>query len=126
MKPFTTSDRLKQIMSSRGMRQADIVAAAQPFCKAHGVNLGKNTLSQYVSGKTEPGQQKLTILGLALNVSEAWLMGYDVPMSRNTKPATEIGDGLEDEVMRLFEELPRDKREAAAEYIRFLAGRADK
>ncbi|MEG0913502.1 MAG: helix-turn-helix domain-containing protein [Oscillospiraceae bacterium] len=126
MKPSNTSERIKQIMSERGLRQADIVTAAQPFCKKYGVNLGKNTLSQYVSGKTEPGQEKLTVLGMALNVSEAWLMGYDVPVGRNTKPATETGDGLEAEIIRLFDELPPEKRQAATEYLRFLAGRADK
>ena len=39
-------------------------------------------ISQYCSGKTEPNQEKLFILGNALNVSEAWLMGFDVPMER--------------------------------------------
>lgn len=126
MKPSNTSERLKQLMNERGLRQADIVAAAQPFCNKYGIHLGKNTLSQYVSGKTEPGQEKLTILGMALNVSEAWLMGYDVPISRNTTPATETGDGLEAEIIHLFEDLPPEKRQAAAEYLRFLAGRADK
>ena len=77
MKQFTTSQRLEQIMRSRNMRQVDILNAAEPYCRKYGIKLGKNDLSQYVSGKVEPGQDKLTILGLALNVSEAWLMGYD-------------------------------------------------
>ena len=34
------------------------------------------------SGKVEPTQEKLVVLGLALNVNEAWLMGFDVPMER--------------------------------------------
>ena len=44
--------------------------------------MGRNDLSQYLSGKFQPKQAKLTVLALALNVSEAWLMGYDVPRSR--------------------------------------------
>lgn len=75
MKQFTTSQRLEQIMRSRNMRQVDILNAAEPYCRKYGIKLGKNDLSQYVSGKVEPGQDKLTILGLALNVSEAWLSG---------------------------------------------------
>lgn len=82
MKTTNTSERLKAIMSERGLRQVDILNAAKPFCAEYGVKLEKNDLSQYVNGKVEPGQEKLTILGLALNVSEAWLMGYDVPVSR--------------------------------------------
>ena len=30
-----------------------------------------------VNGKVQPGNDKLFILGLALNVNEAWLIGYD-------------------------------------------------
>lgn len=43
--------------------------------------MGRNDISQYVSGKVEPSQWKLTILAKALNVSEVWLMGYDVPIN---------------------------------------------
>lgn len=82
MKVTSTAVRLKSIMNERGLRQIDILTAAKPFCEKFGVKLGKNDLSQYVNGKVEPGQEKLTILGLALNVSETWLMGYDVPESR--------------------------------------------
>lgn len=71
-----TSNRLKQIMKERRLKQVDIIEMCKPFCLKYDVKLGKNDLSQYVSGKVQPGQEKLTILGLALNVSEAWLMGY--------------------------------------------------
>lgn len=83
MKISNTSERLKMVMSERGLRQVDVLTAAKPFCEQYGVKLERNDLSQYVSGKVEPGQKKLTILGLALNVSETWLMGYDVPVSRD-------------------------------------------
>ena len=82
MKSSNTSERLKQLMKSRNLRQVDVLNMAKPFCDEHNVKLGKNDLSQYVSGKVEPGQEKLAILGHTLGVSEAWLMGYDVPMER--------------------------------------------
>ena len=88
MKVCNTAERLKKIMAERGLRQVDVLQAAEPFCKKYNVRLAKNDLSQYVSGKVEPGQEKLTMLGLALNVSEAWLMGYDVPMEREKKSPT--------------------------------------
>lgn len=103
MKTYTTSQRLKQIMEERNLRQIDIVNAAQPFCKRYGVRLGKNTMSQYVSGKTEPGDEKLTILGLALNVSEVWLMGYDVPMQRETPAPDTIQDERKGRLINLFD-----------------------
>lgn len=82
MKDESTSTRLKQIMEERHLRQVDILTKCKPICEKFNVKLGRNDLSQYVNGKVEPGQKKLTILGLALNVSEAWLMGFDVPMER--------------------------------------------
>lgn len=85
MKKTSTADRLAEIMKERNLKQVDILRAAKPFCDKYGVKLAKNDLSQYVNGKVEPGQEKLTILGLALNISEAWLMGFDVPMERETK-----------------------------------------
>lgn len=110
MKDYSTSQRLKQIMDMRGYRQVDILAAAEPYCKKYGVKLGKNALSQYVSGKVEPNQERLTILGLALGVSEAWLLGYDVPMERNVTPTAEAGDGRTKEYVELFELLNADQQ----------------
>lgn len=83
MKEFTTSDRLKQIMGERGMKQVDILEACKPYCEKYNIQLKKNDLSQYVSGKVEPKQDKLSILGMALNVNEVWLMGYNVPAGRD-------------------------------------------
>lgn len=84
MKLESTSTRLKRIMADRNLRQVDILNIAKPYCEKFGVKLGKNDLSQYVSGKVEPRQEKLTILGLALDVNEAWLMGYDVSIARES------------------------------------------
>ena len=94
MKKYTTSQRLKQIMTERNIKQVDILKNAEPFCKKYDTKLNKNDLSQYVNGKVEPGQQKLTILGLALNVNEAWLMGYDVPQMRDIKYGNETIEDL--------------------------------
>lgn len=79
MKKIHTSIRLKEIMKEKGLRQADILRLAQPYAEQYGERLGKNDLSQYVSGKIEPGQRKLFILGKALNVNPSWLMGMDAP-----------------------------------------------
>ncbi len=78
----TTSIRLKKLLSSRNLRQVDVLEMANPYSQQYGVKLSKSDLSQYISGKVIPGQDKLSILALALNVSEAWLMGYDVPMQK--------------------------------------------
>jgi len=101
MRTATTAQRLKEIMHIRGIRQVDILRLAAPYCKQYDVSLGSNDLSQYVSGKVEPGQFKLTILGLALGVNEAWLMGYDVPMERS-EPTSAV-DTSNDPDIRILE-----------------------
>lgn len=110
MKKYTTAQRLKQIMDARNLRQVDILRAADPYCKKYDVKLNKNDLSQYVSGKVEPKQDKLTILGLALGVSEVWLMGYDVSMEREITPTAETGDGRVAEYIELFKLLSAEQQ----------------
>lgn len=88
MRKENTSIRLKKIMAIRNLRQIDIVEMAQPYCKKYCVKMGKPDISQYVSGKVEPSQEKLVVLSMALHVSEAWLMGFDVPMENTTNKTT--------------------------------------
>lgn len=84
MNKSNTSLRLKEIMRLRNLKQVDILKLCEPYCNEYGIKLNKNDLSQYVSGKVQPGQDKLSILAYALNVNEVWLMGYDVDMSLET------------------------------------------
>ena len=84
MKKENTAIRLNRIMTERNLRQVDILERVKPFCIKYDIKMNKSDLSQYVSGKVEPSQEKLVVLGMALNVSEAWLMGFDVPMERTT------------------------------------------
>ena len=91
---LTTSDRLKQIMAERGLKQADILRLCQPYADRHRIKIGSNDLSQYVTGKVLPGQTKLFILGKALNVNEAWLMGFDVDPARADNKALDIVEGV--------------------------------
>lgn len=68
-----TAKRLNYILNYKGMKQADLVRKT---------NLPKSAISQYLSGKVEPKQDNLYIIAEALNVSEAWLMGYDTDMEK--------------------------------------------
>lgn len=66
-------DRLQEAMDRRGLRAVDLVEKT---------GIPKGTLSYYLSGKTEPKSDRVYILAQALDVNEAWLLGYDVPMER--------------------------------------------
>lgn len=86
----TTAQRLAQIMSERNLRQVDILRESEKYQKELGIKLGKSALSQYVSGKSVPDQDKLVLLAKTLNVSASWLMGYDVVKSNDEVPENAI------------------------------------
>ena len=65
------ASRLRKAMEIRDMKQADLVEKT---------GLAKSAISQYYSGIYEPKQKALYKIAKALDVNEAWLMGYDVPM----------------------------------------------
>lgn len=75
----TTAERIKQIMEEENLRQVDVIEKAQSYCDKYHISLSKANLSMYLSGKSEPAQDKLYLLSKVFGVSEAWLMGCDVP-----------------------------------------------
>lgn len=85
MRRESTSARLKQLMKERNLKQIDVLKKCEPvsnkytFGNGKKVKISKSDLSQWLSGKYEPGQWKLTILAEALDTNEVWLMGMDVP-----------------------------------------------
>lgn len=82
MSPHTVSERLNQIMAEKNLRQVDVLRLCRPLCLLRNVKLQKSDLSQYVNGKTVPREKKLSILAMALQVTEPWLLGYDVEKER--------------------------------------------
>ena len=68
-----TKDRLREAMRAADKKQADL---------ARETGLNRATISKYLSGAVEPRQDAAYKLALALNVSETWLWGYDVPKER--------------------------------------------
>ena len=93
MRKTTTSERLKCLMSERQLRQIDILNLCKPYCEKYNVKVDKNHISQYINGKAEPRQDKLSILAMALDVDEAWLIGFDVPMKKTSEPPTPKSNG---------------------------------
>lgn len=106
MKPYTTSQRLRQIMDERGLKQVDILRLAKPYCEMYNVKLSKGALNQYLSGVVkEPRNDKLSVLAFALGVSEAWLMGFDVPLERTTPIPGTSEDGRRSRLLNLYDRL---------------------
>ena len=69
----TIANRIRTALEVRGMKQADLVEKTK---------IGKSSISTYLSGAYEPKQKNIYRIASALNVDEAWLMGFDVQMDR--------------------------------------------
>lgn len=66
-------DRLKKALEYKNLKPTDI-------CKKTGIP--KSAMSYYLSGRSEPKANRLYVIAKTLDVSEAWLLGYDVPIDR--------------------------------------------
>lgn len=66
---ISCSERIKAALIMRDMTQADL-------CRLTGIP--KSAMSQYCNGSLVPRQNRTHAIAQALNVSEAWLMGFDV------------------------------------------------
>lgn len=105
-----TSDRLKEAMRIRDMKQVDLLART-------GIN--KGAMSSYLAGRYEPKQKNLHALARALNVSEAWLMGFDVPMEPSA-PAPAAAPSLSSDRIVLLEKYDVLNDEGKAEALRYI------
>ena len=76
-KPIASiSQRLREALDATGKKQADLVRET---------GLDRGAISSYLSGKYEPKQKAIFKMAQALDVSEAWLLGYDVPKKRTAE-----------------------------------------
>ena len=62
--------RIKQMMQIRDITQADL---------ARITGIRASSISDYLSGKYQPKQDKIALIADALSVNPGWLMGYDEP-----------------------------------------------
>lgn len=73
----TFANRLKKALDYNNMRPIDL---------ANKTKISKAQICNYLKGTYKAKQDKLYIIAKALDVSEAWLMGYDVNMDREWFP----------------------------------------
>jgi transcriptional regulator with XRE-family HTH domain len=85
------------------------------------LNIPKSAISQYLSGRSKSmPSDRLYLIAEYLDVDEAWLMGFDVPMERKRREKNSINadavenEGISDSVQLLIEyakTVPDDKAE---------------
>ena len=120
MERSSTSERLKQLMSERNLRQVDILEKSKPFQKQLGVKMGRSALSQYVTGKSKPDDKKLYLLSKTLDVSEAWLMGYDVDIKRVPDEERGTTQNEHPEILTIYNQLEDPNKEKVFDYATVL------
>ena len=86
----STTARIKEAMDAAGKKQIELATET---------GLSHSTISRYLSGQMEPKQKAVALLAKALDVSEWWLYGYDVPQSRT--PEQKKNDALVDVITQL-------------------------
>ena len=62
------------------LNRAIILRNIKPIELSEKTGIDKSKISSYMSGRYKAKQDGVYLLAQALNVSEVWLMGYDVPM----------------------------------------------
>ena len=90
----TSTERINQIMKEKRLRQIDVLNLAKPLQAKYNIKFSKSHLSQYVNGKSNPDNKKIFLLSKVFGVTEAWLLGYNVPRYErieNTGPQTPQG-----------------------------------
>ena len=110
-KNATFAQRLREGLNLRGMKQVELAELS---------GISKYSISHYLKGDWEGKQDAVYELAKALNVSEAWLMGYDVP--RDSVRLVSSGTGNGSFVVRHLPNEEEMKRKAAAEQLPLPAG----
>ncbi|WP_086350274.1 helix-turn-helix domain-containing protein [Candidatus Enterococcus clewellii] len=86
MKKVSFAERLRQALNARNMKQITLSEKS---------GVSRSLISAYLKGNYEAKQDNVYFLAQALDVNEAWLMGFeDVPMDRS--PEQQIDDSLID------------------------------
>lgn len=68
--------RLREALTERGWKPAEL---------SEKTGIPKSMVSYYLSGKSVPKADRLYKIAEILGVSEAWLLGYDVPKARTAE-----------------------------------------
>ena len=103
----TFKNRLRYALDKSNMIQQTLAERA---------GIGKSLMSQYLSGDKTPGRiEKFVMMAELLNVSTAWLAGFDVPMEN--VPFTDEATAI----VKVFNRLNPVGRRKVKDYIEDLA-----
>ena len=107
--------RIEKALIMRNMKQSEL-------CKL--ADVPKSSLCLYLKGAYEPKQDRLYKMANVLNVSEFWLMGYDVPIDNEGVTSTaqiELTD-CEKVMLDLFRQIPDSQQQMLIRVVRGALG----
>lgn len=117
-------NRLKSIMKERKITQTEL---------AKRTGIRQSSISDWLNDRYEPKQDKVYIIAKALNVSPAWLLGYDENIPTNEQSANYYLDAETAEYAEMLRTRPemrmlfsasrgisKEDMEKAVEYIELL------
>lgn len=107
----TCGKRIERALMIRHMKRTDLCRLA---------SVPKSSLSLYLSGAYEPKQDRIHTMASALNVSEAWLVGYDVPMDREPSSRANLVELTDREkaMLDLFRRIPEKQQDVLIQMVR--------
>lgn len=73
MDNYERQNRIAEALKIRNLKQVELVEKT---------GLSKSSINNWIAQRWQPKQKALAIMASALDVSEMWLAGYDVPMER--------------------------------------------
>lgn len=95
------------------MKRLDV----KPVELSRRTGISKSSISQYMSGYAAPKSDRIYLIAKALNVSEAWLIGYDEPMEKTPEidyvvntPTSENLTPNEQLMIDRYREIPEEKK----------------
>ena len=101
--------RIEKALTIRNMKQSTL-------CKL--ANVPKSSLSLYIKGAYEPKQDRIYAMSSVLNVSDMWLMGYDVPMEDVAQFTSLELTESEKMMLDLFRLIPESQQKVLIQMIR--------
>lgn len=94
MDNYEKRNRIREALALRNMKQVEL-------CEKTGIK--KSSVNNWLSQRWQPKQDAIMKMAQALDVSEMWLAGYDVPMDRP------IEQKKSDELAQLIHSIRGDK-----------------
>lgn len=93
MTNYERKNRIREALAVRNMKQVEL---------SEKTGIAKGTINNWLNQRYQPKQKSLMTMAKALDVSEMWLAGYDVPMERP------VAQKKSDELTQLIFELKED------------------